>query len=440
MTIVEFGLVYSADQERFRAEVAEWLDANVPADINVRPVSDQESYDLYLRRRDLGRKLGAKGWLYPSAPTEYGGGGLGFDNVIVLEEETNKRGIGLPPYYDSGGMMGAPSILVWGTKEQKELFLPPIYRGEVRTWQLLTEPMAGSDLAGVRTTAVRDGGEYVLNGTKIFTGSNHGCERMWVIAVTDPGGERHHNLSWFMIDANLPGITVQPQYLLSVHGEGSADAGHKNTVYFENVRVPAVGRVGEENAGWQVATTHLEIEHGASGSVRQDPIWGQLLESCRRTSRNGKRLIDDPATRIRLAGIYSQLESVRLLAVRNFWMSYAGVKQSYEGSQVSYYRRTVGLWLTKEIHDILGPAALTDDPKWGAMGGFAESHQRSAIVAMHPGGTADIQRVIMARRLRTIEERYRHGSFAIGIRAHTQGVGSHIHAARSRPRDPHRPQ
>jgi 3-oxocholest-4-en-26-oyl-CoA dehydrogenase alpha subunit len=222
---------------------------------------------------------------------------------------------------------------------------------------------------------------------------------MWVIAVTDPGGERHHNLSWFMIDANLPGITVQPQYLLSVHGEGSADAGHKNTVYFENVRVPAVGRVGEENAGWQVATTHLEIEHGASGSVRQDPIWGQLLESCRRTSRNGKRLIDDPATRIRLAGIYSQLESVRLLAVRNFWMSYAGVKQSYEGSQVSYYRRTVGLWLTKEIHDILGPAALTDDPKWGAMGGFAESHQRSAIVAMHPGGTADIQRVIMARRL-----------------------------------------
>ena len=88
MTIVEFGLVYSADQERFRAEVAEWLDANVPGDINVRPASEQESYELYLRRRDLGRKLGAKGWLYPSAPPQYGGGGLSLDQIIVLEEET----------------------------------------------------------------------------------------------------------------------------------------------------------------------------------------------------------------------------------------------------------------------------------------------------------------------------------------------------------------
>ena len=355
--------------------------------------------------------------------------------------------------------MGAPSILVWGTQEQKELFLPPIYRGEVRTWQLLTEPTAGSDLAGVRTTAIRDGDEYVLNGTKIFTGSSHGCERMWVIAVTDPGGKRHQNLSWFMIDASLPGITIQPQYLLSVHGEGSADAGHKNTVYFENARVPAIARVGEENSGWQVATTHLEIEHGASGSLRQDPIWNQLLEYCRQTRRDGQRLIDDPATRIKLARIYSELESVRLLSVRNFWMSYARVKQSYEGPQVSYYRRIVGLGLTKEILDIVGPAGLTDDSRWGAMDGFAESHQRSAIVAMHPGGTTDVQRVIIARRLgignrsrrkRASSRRPRprkprgatrgHGPFAIGIRADPQGVRGQLRPARGGPRDSGEPQ
>ena len=113
-----------------------------------------------------------------------------------------------------------------------------------------------------------------------------------------------------------------------MHGEGSADAGHKNTVFFENARVPAIARVGEENSGWQVATTHLEIEHGASGSLRQDPIWNQLLEYRRQTRRDGQRLIDDPAVRIKLARIYSELESVRLLSVRNFWMSYARVKQS----------------------------------------------------------------------------------------------------------------
>jgi alkylation response protein AidB-like acyl-CoA dehydrogenase len=222
---------------------------------------------------------------------------------------------------------------------------------------------------------------------------------MWMIAVTDPDGKRHHNLSWFMADASLPGITIQPQYLLSVHGEGSADAGHKNTVFFENVRVPAITRVGAENAGWEVATTHLEVEHGATGSMRQDPIWNQLLEYCRTTRRGGQRLIDDPAIRIKLARVYSELESVRLLSVRNFWMSYTHVKQSYEGPQVSYYRRIIGLGLTKQIQDIVGLAALTNDPQWGAMDGFAEAHQRSAIVAMHPGGTTDIQRVIMARRL-----------------------------------------
>src|ERR1700759_3399696 len=106
MTIMEFGLVYSAEQEKCRAEVSEWLDANVPGDINARPGSEQESYQLYLRRRDLGRKLGAKGWLYPSSPPEYGGGGLSVDEVIVLDEETHKRGLGRPPYYDSGGDEG----------------------------------------------------------------------------------------------------------------------------------------------------------------------------------------------------------------------------------------------------------------------------------------------------------------------------------------------
>jgi len=218
-------MTYTAEQERFRVEVREWMAQNVPPDVNARPASDEESYQLYQRRRALGRRLGEQGWLYPSAPAEYGGGGLDFDSVIVLEEESHRLGIGLPPYYDSGGRLGSASIRVWGTEEQKQAFLPPVYRGEVRTWQLLTEPTAGSDLAGVRMTATRDGDSYLLNGQKIFVGSNHGADRLWVIAVTDPAGARHHNLSWFMIDANLPGIVAQPQYLLSGSGEGALDIG-----------------------------------------------------------------------------------------------------------------------------------------------------------------------------------------------------------------------
>src|SRR5580693_3818395 len=146
---------YTPEQEEFRKTVRDWMARHVTPEMTARPASDAESRQLYLRRRELGRELGERGWLYPSAPPEYGGGGLDVDAVIVLEEESHRAGIGLPPYYDSGGRLGSASIRVWGTPEQQRALLPPIYRGQVRTWQLLTEPGAGSDLAGVSSTAVR---------------------------------------------------------------------------------------------------------------------------------------------------------------------------------------------------------------------------------------------------------------------------------------------
>ena len=237
---MDFEVTYTEEQQRFRREVRGWLETNVPASVSRTPTSPEDNYRRYLELRDLGRKLGAKGWLYPTAPAKYGGGGLDVDHAIILEEEVDRFDLSLPPYYDSGGRLGSASILVWGTEEQRQTFLPPIYRGEVRTWQLLTEPGAGSDLAGVRmTTAVRDGEAYVIKGQKIFVGSDNGTDRIWLIACTDPKGKRHENLSWFMIDANLPGISMQPMELMGTGGEGGTDPVTKNTVFFDNVRVPA---------------------------------------------------------------------------------------------------------------------------------------------------------------------------------------------------------
>ena len=162
---MDFEVTYTEEQQRFRREVRAWLDATVPADVKRLPASPEDNLGRYRQLRDLGKKLGAKGWLYPTAPAKYGGGGLDVDHAIILEEEVDRFDLSLPPYYDSGGRLGAASILVWGTEAQREAFLPPIYTGQVRTWQLLTEPGAGSDLAGVRTTtAVRDGDAYVING------------------------------------------------------------------------------------------------------------------------------------------------------------------------------------------------------------------------------------------------------------------------------------
>ena len=397
---MDFEVTYTDEQQRFRREVRAWLEANVAASMLRMPTSAEDNYRRYLELRDLGRKLGAKGWLYPTAPAKYGGGGLDVDHAIILEEEVDRFDLSLPPYYDSGGRLGSASILVWGTEEQRQAFLPPIYRGEVRTWQLLTEPGAGSDLAGVRmTTAVRDGDHYIIKGQKIFVGSDNGADRIWMIVNTDPKGKRHENLSWFMLDANLPGISMQPMELMGTGGEGGTDSGVKQTVFFDDVRVPAFCLVGGENKGWTVATTHLELEHGGGGRIGRNRVWDRLLRYCQETKRDGVPLSQQQDVRDSLADIYIKTEIQRLFGVRNFYLTYARKPKSYEGPQLSYYRKTTGLWMTGAILEAVGPAALTTDPAWGSPSGFLETQQRNGIVSVHPGGTTDIQRVQMARRI-----------------------------------------
>ncbi len=405
---MDFEPRYTHEQEEFRHEVNAWLKEHVPVGVEHPADSADLTWDQYQLRRDLGRKLGAKGWLWPTAPVEYSGGGLDVDSAVVIEEEIDSFGLTLPPYYDSGGRLGGNSILVWGSEEQKMAFLPSIFTGQVRTWQLLSEPEAGSDLANVKTTAIRDGDEYVLNGQKIFVGSDHGCDYMWTITVTDPEAKRHENLGWFMVPSHLPGISIQPMDLLISGGESGAGSGVKQTVYFDNVRVPAFNLVGGENQGWKVATTHLELEHGTGGRIGRNWLVDRLFEHCRTTNRRGEPMTKAPDVRDRLIDVYVEAEIVRLLNLRNYWMRHSGANITYEGPQASYVRKTSGLRMAQAMLDILGPAGLTHDPELGAADGHMEAHSRAGIVAIHPGGTTDIQKVIMARRIgigREVRER-----------------------------------
>ena len=396
---MDFEPTYTPEQEEFRQEVRGWLAENVSPDIAHPPDSINITEEQYQLRRGLGRKLGEKGWLWATAPEEYGGGGLSLDHAVVIEEEVDSYGLTVPPYYDSGGRLGGASIMVWGTEEQKQTFLPPIFRGEVRTWQLLTEPEAGSDLANAKMSAERDGDDYVINGQKIYVGSSLGCDYMWTITCTDNEAPRHQNLGWFMIPATLPGITIQPMELLISGGESGAGSGVKNTVFFDNVRVPAFNLIGGENEGWKVATTHLELEHGTGGRIARNWLVDHLFEYCRENQRNVQPLPQDPDVRDKLIDIYVEAEIARLFNLRNYWMRHSKAEITYEGPQASYWRKMSGLRMSQSILDILGPSALTYDPQWGAADGHMEAHQRSAIVAIHPGGTADIQKLIMARRI-----------------------------------------
>jgi 3-oxocholest-4-en-26-oyl-CoA dehydrogenase alpha subunit len=386
--VMDFAVHYTPEQEEFRAEVRLWLEANAPAHLGEAPEHD-EPVEIYLQRRELGRRLGERGWLYPLGARQYGGGGLSLDATLVLIEEMQRIGLSLPPYYDSGGAIGSVAIQVWGSEEQKETFLPKIYSGEQRTWQLLTEPGAGSDLAAVSTQAVRHGDGYRITGEKVFIGSANGADALWTLVRTGEPDDRHKNLSWFMIDANAPGITITPMRMI-----GGND---KNAIHFDNVDVPALNLVGGENQGWTVATTHLELEHG----LRIDNLIGQRLErywEALLVQWRKQPASPSPFARDLLVQAYVQKEVVRLLGIRNFWLSSGEQELTYEGSQAYFMEKATSQWLAHAMIDMLGIGAVVDEDG-SQQSGLIASAQAGSIYEMHGGGTGEIQKMIIARRL-----------------------------------------
>jgi len=383
---MDFEPTYTPEQEEFRQEVREWLKENVSPDISHPPDSINITEEQYQLRRALGRKLGEKGWLWATAPEEYGGGGLALDHAVVIEEEVDSYGLTVPPYYDSGGRLGGASIMVWGTEEQKQTFLPPIFRGEVRTWQLLTEPEAGSDLANAKMSAERDGDEYVINGQKIYVGSSLGADYMWTITCTDNEAPRHQNLGWFMIPADLPGITIQPMDLLISGGEAGAGSGVKNTVFFDNVRVPAFNLIGGENEGWKVATTHLELEHGTGGRIARNWLVDHLFEYCRENKRNGQPLTKDPEVRDKLIDIY--VEAARSIGASDLRISIRHVLPNVFAPVIIIATAWVGNAIVIEAAlSFLGMGTPPPTPTWGGMlaGEGQRNLENAPWLAIFPG-------------------------------------------------------
>ncbi len=403
---MDFESMDSPEMAKFREEVRGVLKEIVPKDIMISADPKKNNDEQYELHRELARRMGNRGWLYPTVPKEFGGAGLTVDHAIVISEELDEYELTAPSYSDSTRLIG-PDIYVWGTEEQKTRWLPDMYTAKVVSWQLLTEPHGGSDLASAKTTAIRDGDDYVLNGTKTFVGADRKPDWMWTLVMTDPKGPRHQNLSWIMVPADLPGITIQPLDLLSHGGGGGFMSLHNNSVFFEDVHVPATNLVGGENNGWKVATTHLELEHGGGGSISRNRTIERFLAYCRSAKINGEPVIGDPSAQDILANIIMEEDVDRLFGMRNFWQRHARIRGTYEGSQSSYFRKMGGLRVSYAMLNILGYLALTNDEEWNVAERWVEHYQRSTITAVHPGGTQDIQRVIMARRMglgRTVRE------------------------------------
>ena len=395
---MDFEITFTPDIEAFRSEVSRWLDEDPPEFSPSVAYSEDEDDDgvEWNKRLSFRRKLGGQGWLYPTAPNEYGGGGLTSDHAIIISQELERRGI--PSMQDLGHMASA-CILVWGTEEQRRRFAEPILTGEATTWQLLTEPQGGTDLASAQTRAVRDGDDYIVNGNKVFVAGRQGVDFLWTLVNTDPNGQRHRNLTYLMIPGDLPGITVTPMSLLS---------GFRGGVFFDNVRVPGSCRIGPENEAWTtVASSNMELEHGGGGNIATDRQLQALIAFLKETKAKGEPLLRDEGLRDLFAQAYIERETERLFGLRNFWMRNSRVPMAHEGPQLNHWRKGHPHSFARATQDILGYYALTQDPAYAPAAGLLEQQQRGAFAMQHAGGGFNIQATVLARRLgigRTVQE------------------------------------
>jgi len=415
---MNFSNEYNKEQKEFAKEVRTWLKNNIPKGL-IKPRSILKmSREQWEMRRELCRKLGEKGWLYPSYSREYGGGGLGGDKAAVLSIEMAKQGLSLPPLYDSG-KLAAPTLLACATDEQKKRLLPPILKGEAITWQLFTEPEAGTDEANQQTNALRSVKEqeyFNVNGSKIFVGAIYAPpDQFLLLTRSSLEAPRHQNLAMFLAPANLPGVQIYP---LDLFPEGtlsqvcyqSSDSapGVKHSVFFEDVKIHESYLIGGDQDGWKVTNATLTVEHGDRDSdhagtgaafIPQNQLVEKFLDQCRNNPEIKSRLLENPQLQGDMVEAYIGGQIERLFYMRNAGLPRAGRRAAYAGPQTTLFTKNLGLNMTSYLSRVLGPYALTSDEKWALEDGLFEVCARSGL-CLAPGGTPEALKIVISRALR----------------------------------------
>jgi len=302
-------LAYSKTDEAFRKEVRSWLKKNLPK--KDKAVSELMPHDPERVRlaKEWQRKLYDAGYVAMSWPKEYGGQNAdAMRQTIVNEELVLARAPGLVGA--SGLLMLGPTLIQYGTEEQRRRYLPKILTAEEIWCQGYSEPDAGSDLASLRTRAEIVGDEFIVNGQKVWTSNAQFSDWMFCLVRTDPDAPKHRGISYILIDMNTPGITVRP--LVQMTG----DAGF-NEVFFDNVRVPRTNLVGELNQGWMVANNTLFHERNLLGSTTRTQLMMQnLIRLARSHQRYGKPAADDPIMRQKLSSLLTRVEAMKYHSYR----------------------------------------------------------------------------------------------------------------------------
>ena len=387
---MDFTLPYTDEQQRFRQEVRTWLEANIPA--NMRDPFDSNDFTegMYKWWREKHKEIAKKGWLYPTYPKEYGGGGLTGDHETIIEEEFTRarvvRGM-------ASGLL-LTTLLVWATEEQKRRFLPPFLTAEKVTWQKLTEPQSGTDLANYQSRAVRDGDDWLLTGNNVFiSGRGDHPDYLFGPMLTDTEAPRHRNLGYFIIPVPAPGLDIRQQNLVGGHDQ--------HFIFMDNVRVPGDHLIGGDHQGWQVLGTHLEQEHGGRGQAfPRDEVVDNMLTFLREGERRGEARGSDPVIQQVAMEGYIDGHVNALLQKRTYWMYQAHMEIVWEGIIGNVFGREKSGRNADRVREVMGPAAQlgAKDPL-APFGGQPDVYQRTTFGTLHAGGSLNIAKVTAARRI-----------------------------------------
>ena len=375
--------------EDFRTEVIKFVDSELPWDWRKCDLDPEDEKDSVLVGQ-FKSKLAEKGWLTMAWPEEYGGQAASHMRQVVFNEEMAYRGISAG---DAGVRMVGPILMLYGTDDQKNDFLPKIARAEINWSQGYSEPDAGSDLASVQTKAVEDGDDFIVTGSKIWNSAHADSDWMFMLARTDADAPKHRGISFLLTELkDVEGVTIEKIPMMW-------DA-YRGLATFDNVKVPKKNLIGEQNRGWYVGATLLDFERsGVDRPARARRILEELIGFCREHDKNGIPLSEDPTIRKELADLAVQIETARLMCYNVAWMQSQDLIPNKEASITKVYGTEMLNRLYSLGMKIMGLYGQLDPgSKWAPMDGRIENAWLRSFGSMIAAGTSEIQRNIIATR------------------------------------------
>jgi alkylation response protein AidB-like acyl-CoA dehydrogenase len=379
---------FSQEQQKLRREVRDFLEGEIKQGLW------QPSCDAWIMGYDpaFTKRVAAKGWIGLTWPKEYGGQGRSFIDRLIVTEEMLRYGAPAACHWFADRQIGG-AIVHYGTEEQKEKILPKILRGEAHVGLGMSEPEAGSDLASLKTRAVEDGDDYVIDGQKVWTSGGSHMNWIYLVARTDPDAPKHRGISEFLFETSLPGITVSP--IVDITGKA-----HFNEVFFDSVHVPKKCLIPEKNRGFYQVVNQLDYERsGMERLMANYPLFEALIQYTKETRRNGSPLSKDPVIRSRLAQLKIEFEIGRLHMYRVALVMDEGRAPNWESSMSKAYGTAFEQRLAGTAMEIMGLyGQLSPESKWTPIRGMAYHSYLSSKGYSLQAGTSEILKNIVALR------------------------------------------